>query len=572
MTTAGGPGRWESPGGEPPEAQQSGVDQTAEMVAVPGTVYLVGAGPGDPGLLTVRGRALLETADCVVTDALVSEAVLALARPDAEIVDVGKRGGGRATPQEEIEALLVRQARAGRSVVRLKGGDPFVFGRGGEECEALAAAGVPYEVVSGVTSALAAPAAAGIPVTHRDWASHVTILTGHERDDTEGSRIDPALLARLLPTGTLVVLMGARTLPDLVARLLAAGADPTTPAAAIQWGTDPRQRVCVATLALLPAEVERAGLGSPMVTVVGAVAALARRASPALPLHGRRIDARGAAERRAVRASPTLPLRGRRIVVTRARPQASTLTARLEALGAEVVEVPVLAVEPSLERHDLVAAVQRLREVAGRPRWLVLTSQNAVGLLWESIREAGGDARWFADVRIAAIGPATAAELARCGLVADLGPVEYVAEALAEEMIRVGVEGAHVLLPRAAAARDVLPRRLSDAGADVEVVPIYRVVVPPGTSERLRDELAIGPVDAVTFTSSSTVSHFLTALAGASFPSGAIAACIGPITARAAVQAGFPVAVVAEEYTVEGLVAALVAHFAARSGASARGG
>lgn len=548
MTAAGGVDRSGAPVGEPPEAQQSAVDRTAGMVAVPGTVYLVGAGPGDPGLLTVRGRALLETADCVVTDALVSPAVLALARPDAEIVDVGKRGGGRATPQEDIEALLVRRARAGRSVVRLKGGDPFVFGRGGEECEALAAAGVPYEVVSGVTSALAAPAAAGIPVTHRDWASHVTILTGHERGDAEGSRIDPSVLVQLVPTGTVVVLMGARTLPDLVARLLAAGADPTTPAAAIQWGTDPRQRVCVATLGSLPSEVERAGLGSPMVTVVGAVAALARRASPALPLQGRRI------------------------VVTRARSQASALSARLRALGAEVVEVPVLAVEPSLERRDLVAAVQRLREAGGRPRWLVLTSQNAVGLLWEAIREAGGDARWFAGVRIAAIGSATAAALARCGLVADLVPEEYVAERLAEQMIQAGVEGARVLLPRAAAARDVLPRRLSEAGAEVEVVPIYRVVVPPGTSERLREQLALGPVDAVTFTSSSTVSHFVSALAGGSFPPGAIAACIGPITARAAVQAGFPVAVVAEEYTVDGLVAALVAHFAAQHEAGAARG
>lgn len=499
-----------------------------------GIVHLVGAGPGDPELITLRGRDLLASCDAVVVDALASPLLLAHLRPGAEVFDMGKRAGRPSPSQAEIGALLVRLAREGRTVVRLKGGDPFVFGRGGEECELLESEGIAYEVVPGVTSAIAAPAAAGIPVTHRDWAGHVTVVTGHERGDADGSHVDLAALARLLPDGTLVFLMGARSLPRITAALLAAGADPEIPAAAVQWGTDPRQRSCSATLATIAAAVDAAGMGSPMVTVVGRVAALGER----------------------LRSVAARPLSGRRILVTRARAQASGFVERLRRLGAEAVELPVIAVEPAGERRDLEDAVRRL----GTIDQAVFTSANAVRLVWEAVRAAGLDARSFAGVRLVAIGPETAAALLECGLAANVVPAEYVAEAVADAMIAAGVEGSRVWLPRAAAARDVLPARLRDAGAEVEVLPIYRTVLPEGTAELLSAELGRG-VDAVTFTSSSTVNHFRDALAGAEFPAGAVAACIGPVTARTAREAGYPVAVVAAEYTTAGLAAALSAHF-----------
>jgi len=507
--------------------------------AQPGTVYLVGAGPGDPGLLTVRGQELLASCDAVVVDALANPELLRHCRPDAEQHHAGKRAGQHSATQEEINALLVRLAREGRSVVRLKGGDPFVFGRGGEECEALRDAGIAYEVVPGVTSAIAAPASAGIPVTHRDWAGHVTIVTGHEREGEEG-RIDYAPLAALLPEGTLVFLMGARTLPRIVAGLLDSGADPETPAAAVQWGTDPRQRSCSAPLREIATAVTNSGMGSPMITVVGRVAALRER----LQWFERR------------------PLYGRRIVVTRARAQASGFLARLRQMGADAVEIPVIAVEPAAEQRDLDAAIARLGDQHSGGSWTVFTSANAVDLVWDAVERRGRDARDFAGVRLVAIGPETAAALARHGLRADLVPAEYVAEAVADAMLAAGVTGAHVWLPRAAMARDVLPDRLQAAGAEVEVLPLYRTVLPDEARAALHEELDRGPVDAITFTSSSTVQHFLQALGDRPFPAGAIAACIGPITARTAEAAGLPVGVVAAEYTTAGLAAALAAHFA----------
>jgi uroporphyrinogen III methyltransferase/synthase len=508
--------------------------------AAAGTVYLVGAGPGDPGLLTLRGAELLATCDDVVVDALANPQLLSHCRAGVQRHDVGKRAGQHSATQAGINELLIRLARENRSVVRLKGGDPFVFGRGGEEAEALRDAGVPFEVVPGVTSAIAAPAAAGIPVTHRDWAGHVTIVTGHEREGEEG-RIDYAPLAALLPEGTLVFLMGARGLPRIVAGLLDAGADPATPAAAVQWGTDPRQRSVSAPLHHITGAVRDAGMGSPMVTVVGRVAALREK----LQWFERR------------------PLHGRRIVVTRARAQASGFLERLRGMGADAVELPVIAVEPAAEQRDLDAALDRLATAAQSERaaWAVFTSANAVDLVWDAVERSARDARFFSGVRLVAIGPETAAAMQRHGLRADLVPAEYVAEAVADAMLAAGVEGAHVWLPRAAMARDVLPDRLRDAGADVDVLPLYRTVLPPDTTERLHALLDAAPVDAVTFTSSSTVQHFLTALAGRPFPEGAMAACIGPVTARTARDAGLPVTVVATEYTTAGLAAALAAHF-----------
>jgi len=511
------------------------------MSAAGGTVYLVGAGPGDPGLLTLRGAELLASCDDVVIDALANPELLRHCRADVVRHDAGKRAGQHSATQADINALLIRLARDGRSVVRLKGGDPFVFGRGGEEAEALRDAGVAYEVVPGVTSAIAAPASAGIPVTHRDWAGHVTIVTGHERDDEPG-RIDYAPLAALLPEGTLVFLMGARSLPRIVAGLLESGADPSTPAAAVQWGTDPRQRAVSARLDHIAAAVTGAGMGSPMVTVVGRVAALRER----LQWFERR------------------PLHGRRIVVTRARAQVSGFLERLRAMGADAVELPVIAIEPAAEQRDLDAALDRLVAVAAtaQPTWAVFTSANAVDLVGDAISRQGRDARDLHGVRVVAIGPETAAALQRHGVRADLVPTEYVAEAVADLMLAQGVDGAYVWLPRAATARDVLPDRLREAGAEVEVLALYRTVLPPDATQQLAALLDGGPpVDVVTFTSSSTVHHFLSALNGRPFPASAIAACIGPVTARTAEAAGLPVRVVATEYTTAGLAAALAAHF-----------
>jgi uroporphyrinogen III methyltransferase/synthase len=520
-----------------------------------GTVYLVGAGPGDPELITVRGRDLIAAADALVVDALVSERLLDSVTPGAEIHHAGKRAGEHSATQAEINALLIELAARHRTVVRLKGGDPFVFGRGGEECEALRAAGVSYEVVPGVTSAVAAPAAAGIPVTHRDWASHVTVVTGHEREDAvvgagqEGERVDVAALAPLLRGGTLVFLMGARSLPRIVAALVAGGADPDTPAAAVQWGTDPRQRSCLATLGTLAEQVAAAGMGAPLVSVVGRVAELADRLAWL--------------ERR--------PLWGRRILVTRARAQASGFAERLRRLGADVVELPVIAIEPLAEQRELALALQRLSQPHPVGRFAVFTSANAVELVFEAVARLGGDARLFAGARLVAIGPETAAALAGHGLRADLTPTEFVAEAVADLLLTQGVAGAHIWLPRAALARDVLPERLREAGAEVDVLPLYRTVLPEETATRLGEEVDRGGIAAVTFTSSSTVAHFQKGLDGRPFPAGAIAACIGPVTARSAEAAGFPVAVVAAEYTTAGLAAALAAHFGAEAVAGSPG-
>ncbi|HEV3125019.1 MAG TPA: uroporphyrinogen-III C-methyltransferase [Candidatus Dormibacteraeota bacterium] len=513
------------------------------MSAGAGTVFLVGAGPGDPELITVRGRDLLRAADTVVVDALVSPRLLDELRPECEVHHAGKRAGEHSATQDEINQLLIALARQGKSVVRLKGGDPFVFGRGGEECEALRAAGITYEVVPGVTSAVAAPAMAGIPVTHRDWASHVTVVTGHERDDDDGgdgARVDYGGLAALLAGGTLVFLMGARTLPRIVEALISAGADVQTPVAAVQWGSDPRQRSCTATLSTIVDAVAAARMAAPMVTVVGRVAALG--------------DALAWWEQR--------PLWGRRILVTRARAQASAFAERLRRLGADAVELPVIATEQVAEVAELAAAIERISGTTERHRWAVFTSANAATLVGDSLRAMGRDARALAGVRVVAIGPETAAALAAQGVRADLVPDEYVAEAVADAMVAQGVDGAYVWLPRAALARDVLPDRLRAAGAEVDVLAVYRTVLPDDTKERLRGELEHGGIDAVTFTSSSTVAHFRAALDGADFPKTAVAACIGPITAQAAETAGYPVAVVAAEYTAAGLAAALAAHFA----------
>jgi uroporphyrinogen III methyltransferase/synthase len=448
------------------------------------------------------------------------------ARDDAELVYVGKRPGIPSVPQEEIGERLVEAARAGRGVVRLKGGDPFVFGRGGEEGEALREAGIEFEVVPGVTAGVAATAYAGIPVTHRDDASAVAFVTGHEDPDKSESALDWDALARF--PGTLVFYMGVKRLPENAAALIAAGRDPSQPAAAIEKGTMDGQRTVVATLGTIAEAVEREGVGAPALIVVGAVAA--------------RREQLGWLERR--------PLHGRRIVVTRARAQASGLTAALRNLGAEVVELPAIRIEPRLagaEVRDAAAGI-------GGYSLVCLTSPNGVRLLFEALAEARLDARALAGATVAAIGPGTARALAEHGIAADVVPERFVAEALVEALVGIEVEGRRVLVARAAEARDVLPDALRERGADVDVVALYETVREEPDPDAV--EAAQG-ADYVTFTSSSTVANLTEAL-GDRFPAGARVVSIGPITSEAARAAGLRVDVEAERHDVDGLLAALL--------------
>jgi uroporphyrinogen III methyltransferase/synthase len=502
-----------------------------------GVVYLVGAGPGDPGLVTVRALELIGAADVILYDRLVPRGALEGAREDAELVYVGKEPGSTEMAQEEIELLMVERARAGRSVVRLKGGDPFVFGRGGEEAEALAAAGVEFEVVPGVTAGVAAPAYAGIPVTHREDSSAVAFVTGHEDPAKEGSALDWDALARF--PGTLVLYMGVRRLPEISERLIAAGRDPGEPAVAIERGTLPGQRTVAAFLSELPDAAARAELRAPAVILVGPVAD--RRETIAW------------LERR--------PLYGLRVVVTRARAQASGLARTLEALGAETIELPAIRIIPRTDSAEVRRAVDDIHTYA----LVCLTSPNGVRLLFEALTESGRDARALANATVAAIGPGTAAALAERGIVADVVPTRSVAEALVEELEDVNVEGRPALVARAAEARDVLPDALRERGARVDVVALYETVAEEPAAEAIE---AAQDADYVTFTSSSTVRNLVQAV-GQRFPAGARVVSIGPVTSQAARDVGLDVDVEAERHDPDGLVEALVADAAlAREGRS----
>jgi uroporphyrinogen III methyltransferase/synthase len=494
--------------------------------ARPGVVYLVGAGPGDPGLMTVRGAELVASADVVLHDRLIPEAALRGAREDAEVTYVGKRPGEPEVPQAEIERLMAERARAGRSVVRLKGGDPFVFGRGGEEAEALAQAGIRFEVVPGVTAGVAAPAYAGIPLTHRDDASAIAFVAGHEDPSKDGSAIEWEALARF--PGTLVLFMGVKRLGENVARLIAAGRSADEPAAVVERGTMPGQRTVTATLAELPQAVARAGIKPPAIVLTGAVAA--RRETIAWLEHR--------------------PLFGHRIVVTRARAQASGLAATLAALGADVVELPAIRIKPRLDSDAVRDAVSAIHTYA----LVCLTSPNGVRLLFEALDRAGLDARALANATVAAIGPGTASALAERGIRADIVPQRSVAEALVESLLAVDVANRPVLVARAAEARDVLPGALRERGAKVDVVALYETVTEEPDPSALE---AAQAADYVTFTSSSTVRNFLAAI-GDRLPRAARTVSIGPVTSEAARAHGLEVHAEADRHDPDGLVAALV--------------
>jgi uroporphyrinogen III methyltransferase/synthase len=491
-----------------------------------GIVYLVGAGPGDPGLMTTRSLELIVAADVIVRDRLIPEEALDLARPGAEVLYVGKDPGSASVPQEGIEELLIDRAREGKIVVRLKGGDPFVFGRGGEEAEALAAAGIPFEVVPGITAGVAAPAYAGVPVTHRDDASAVAFVTGHEDPEKEESSLDYDALAAF--PGTLVFYMGVKALPRIAERLIAAGRSADEPAVVIERGTLPDQRTVSARLAEIADVASEAEIRPPSVTVVGPVAARRERIAW---LEGR-------------------PLHGKRVVVTRARAQASELARRLSALGAEPIELPAIRIEPRIDSEEVRRAVEGIHAYA----LVCLTSPNGVQLLFEAMAGQGRDARALANASVAAIGAGTEAALAENGVIADIVPERFVAEELVEALAKLELEGKPVLVARAAEAREVLPDALRKRGAQVDVVALYETVAEQPDPDAI--ERAQG-ADFITFTSSSTVRNFVQAVDGR-LPEGARIVSIGPVTSEAAREAGLTVDIEAERHDIDGLVEALL--------------
>ena len=496
-----------------------------------GKVWLVGAGPGDPGLITVAGLARLAEADVVVYDRLVSPRLLEHVRADAELLYVGKKAGAHSVPQDEIGSLLAARAQEGKRVVRLKGGDPFVFGRGGEEAEVLRAAGVPFEVVPGVTSAVAGPAYAGIPVTHRDYASTFAVVTGHEDAAKDESAIRWEKLATAVDT--IVFLMGYGNLPFIVEQLSAHGRPAETPVGVIQWAATPRQRTVVGTLADIVQRVEEAGLGPPVVTVVGEVV----RLRDVLAWYDQR------------------PLFGKRVLVTRTRRQASALVELLVQEGAEPIELPTIRIAETVDKQQFAEVMGRL--TLGAYEWVMFTSANGVEVFASHLQRLGGDARSLAGARVAAIGPATARALAKWGIAADLVPPEFVAEGLLDALKGASLRGG-VLLARAEEARRELVEGLEALGARVDELLLYRSEAPDDVNAEALAQLRAGEIDIATFTSSSTVRNLVRMLNGdVECLKKAIVACIGPVTARTAEELGLRVDVLAEEHTIPGLVRAV---------------
>lgn len=497
-------------------------------------VYLIGAGPGDPGLLTLRGKRCLEEADVVIYDYLVDTRILGYARSEAELLYVGKRSGKAAITQAEINRLIVARASRGQTVARLKGGDPFLFGRGGEEGQELLAAHIPFEIVPGVTSALAVPAYAGIPLTHRDHASAVAIVTGHKEVWDNAPHLNWATLAGA--GGTLVFLMGTRQLRKNMQRLMDYGLSGKTPIALIRWGTRPTQEVLTGTVETIADLVDQHGFEPPSVAVVGEVVNL----------------------RQQLRWFDTKPLFGRRIVITRPRIQATRFVESLEQQGAYVLQFPTIQTVPVESYERLDAALDELSVYD----WAIFTSVNGVRYFFDRLRDRQQDIRSLAGIRLAAIGPETARAVEALHLKVDAVPKEYRAEAIIP--VLGNVKDQQILLPRAARARKILPQELRAAGAHVDVISIYNTIQPKTHTQELRQLLQTGQVDLITFTSSSTVRNFMSL-----FPDDAIPAmlrkttigCIGPITADTAREYGLTVRVQPEQYTIPDFTDAIVEHF-----------
>ncbi len=505
-----------------------------------GKVYLVGAGPGDPGLITLRGKYLLEHAEVVVYDYLANPKLLSYVPKDAKLIYAGKKGGGlHAFTQEGINQLLVDHAKDGKMVVRLKGGDPFIFGRGAEEIEELVKEGIDFEVVPGVTSATAAATYAGIPITHREYTASVAFVTGHEDPTKKFSNISWEKLAT--GAGTIVIYMGIKTLPSITKKLIDFGRSPDTPVAVVRWASTPQQRSVVGTLETIYDVVAKADIKPPALIIVGEVVKL----------------------RSTIDWFEKRPLFGRRIVVTRTREQASDLVAKLEEYGAECLEYTTIHIEPV---EDYRVLDQALAEIDGYA-WLLFTSINAVTYFFKRLYSLGFDSRRLAATKVAVVGRATAEELLKYGVRADLIPEKFTGEGLAEALVKTEVKGSRILLPRALKASEILPEVLSDAGAEVTIAPTYQNIPPMGRKEELRDQLESGTVDLITFTSSSTVTNFLTMLDAADdqdlhrlLDTVSIAA-IGPITADTVREHGLRVDMQPQRFTIDDMVQAIVAFY-----------
>ncbi len=503
-----------------------------------GKVYLVGAGPGDPGLLTLRGKACIEKADVVVYDYLANRVFLDYASKKAELIYVGKKGGSHTMSQQNINKLIADKAKKGLNVARLKGGDPFIFGRGGEEAQELIKAGVSFEVIPGITSAIAVPAYAGIPLTHRDHTSTVAFITGHEDPTKEKSGIAWDKLAT--GAGTLVFLMGVGNLSKISERLMECGRSPETPIAVIHRGTVSAQRTIVGCLGDIVQKIEKETVRPPSIIVVGDVVNL----------------------RRDLNWFEKRPLLGKKIVVTRAREQASDFLAGLSELGAECIEFPTIQIIPPSTWKDMDQGIQSLEKY----QWVLFTSVNGVKFFFERLETLGKDVRDLKGIELGAIGPKTAQAIRDKGIRPDLVPDEYRAEAVVEAFKKREFKGIKVLMPRAAEAREVLPRELGKMGAVVDVVEAYRTVMPNGEKDRLVEMFEKGEIHMVTFTSSSTVSNFMEMFDEHGGPlqrwMGEVAiACIGPITAKTAEEKGLSVSLVPSEYTIEALTGEIVKYF-----------
>ncbi len=491
-----------------------------------GFVYLVGAGPGDPELITLKALNALSEAECIIYDHLANPAII---EPySCEKIYVGKQGSRHTLPQAEITELIIRKAREGKVVVRLKGGDPYIFGRGGEEAEMVAREGIGFSVVPGVSSFYSAPAYAGIPLTHRDYSNAIEVITGHRRGDAPGGK--ELNFPDYDPDKTYLFLMGVKNFPVISSALMNDRKFPgNTPVAVVSWGTTPRQKVVTGTLADIAGSLEREGITPPSIIVVGGVVKLRDR----------------------LRWFDTLPLFGKRVVVTRTRSQASALTKKLAALGAMVIEFPTIDVQPLDDLSEIDRALERIRDFD----WIYFTSQNAIQIFFDRLFKKGLDVRSLGGMKIAVIGPATRDELVRYGLRHDVMPKEYVAESLLEESRSLGLSGKRIILPCSRDARATLAQGLRDMGALVERIHIYGAGRPEELGSQKREEIMNS--DVVTFTSSSTAKNFFDVVPRVN----ASLACIGPVTAKTVKELGHEAHMTASEYTIDGLVKAIVDHY-----------
>ncbi len=505
-------------------------------------VYLLGAGPGDPGLLTVKAKELLQRADVVIYDYLANPDFLRLCRQEAELLYVGKKAGAHTLPQDKINELIVQKARQGALVVRLKGGDPYVFGRGAEEAQELVQAGLDFEVVPGITSALAATAYAGIPLTHRDHASSVSFITGHEDPDKAESAHNWKSLAT--GTSTLVFFMGVKNLEHITQSLMANGMRPDMPAALVRWGTTCQHRSLVANVSSIVEVARKNNMQAPALLIVGEVVRLR--------------DELNWFERK--------PLLGKGVIVTRAREQASGLTTLLREQGACCFEFPTISILPIADSLPIKKAISELQKWD----WLVFTSINSVRIFWNHLVEMGLDARCLHGTKVAAIGPATADGLRERGINPDFIPPKYVAESIVQGLLELGVKGCRVLVPRALKAREVLPEKLREAGAEVEILPVYETMLSEVDGSEILAALEAGKAHYLTFTSSSTVENFFRLVKPETLApfvaSGLVIACIGPVTAKTLTSFGFEAAIMPDDYTIPALAEALSQHALAEQG------